>query len=209
MDDTIIRAIISLALATAIGSNEFNNYLERLNFKEFNEEFKNNDFSELDAFTLEKNMSYNKVINFLPVANIVASLVHYLHRNKLMNDIKFRVKAKMSYMDAIRKRNKELENYRNGPRKYFVGYFEGDKPIVIWFTFNGAVININDDSSPIFNILSDEEKVRKIISIFGDLINGVDGYMHSENINEVLNSHLVRNLIREYKMEKDDFNRSR
>jgi len=97
MDDTIIRAIISLALATAIGSNEFNNYLERLNFKEFNEEFKNNDFSELDAFTLEKNMSYNKVINFLPVANIVASLVHYLNRDKLMNDIKFRVKAKMSY----------------------------------------------------------------------------------------------------------------
>ena len=191
MDDTIIRAIISLALATAIGSNEFNNYLERLNFKEFNEEFKNNDFSELDAFTLEKNMSYNKVINFLPVANIVASLVHYLNR------------------DTIRKRNKELENYRNGPRKYFVGYFEGDKPIVVWFTFNGAVININDDSSPIFNILSDEEKVRKIISIFSDLINGVDGYMHSENINEVLNSHVVRNLIKEYKIEKDDFNRSR
>lgn len=209
MDDTIIRAIISLALATAIGSNEFNNYLERLNFKEFNEEFKNNDFSELDAFTLENNMSYNKVINFLPVANIVASLVHYLNRDKLMNDIKFRVKAKISYIDAIRTRNKELENYRNGPRKYFVGYFECDKPIVIWFTFNGAVININDDSSPIFNILSDEEKVRKIISIFSDLINGVDGYMHSENINEVLNSHVVRNLIKEYKIEKDDFNRSR
>ena len=209
MDDAIFRAIISLALATAIGSNEFNNYLERLNFKEFNEEFKNNDFSELDAFTLEKNMSYNKVINFLPVANIVASLVHYLNRDKLMNDIKFRVKAKMSYIDTIRKRNKELENYRNGPRKYFVGYFEGDKPIVVWFTFNGAVININDDSSPIFNILCDEEKVRKIISIFSDLINGVDGYMHSENINEVLISHVVRNLIREYQMEKDDFNRSR
>jgi len=112
-------------------------------------------------------------------------------------------------IDTIRKRNKELENYRNGPRKYFVGYFEGDKPIVVWFTFNGAVININDDSSPIFNILSDEEKVRKIISIFSDLINGIDGYMHSENINEVLNSHVVRNLIREYQMEKDDFNRSR
>lgn len=209
MDDTIIRAIISLALATAIGSNEFNNYLERLNFNEFNEEFKNNDFSELDAFILGQNMSYNKALNLIPVANIIASLVHYLNRDKLMNDIKFRVKAKISYIDAIRKRNKELENYRNGPRKYFVGYFEGDKPIVIWFTFNGAVININDDSSPIFNILSDEEKVRKIISIFSDLANGIDGYMHSENINEVLNSHLVRNLIKEYKIEKDDFNRSR
>ena len=33
--------------------------------------------------------------------------------------------------------------------------------------------------------------------------------MHSENINEVLNSHLVRNLIREYKMGKDDFNKTR
>lgn len=49
MDDTIIKTIIYLHMAIAIGSNEFNNYLERLNFKEFNEEFKNNEFSELDA----------------------------------------------------------------------------------------------------------------------------------------------------------------
>ena len=207
MDDTLIRTIIYLA--TAIGSNEFNNYLERLNFKEFNETFKNTEFSELDAYILSEKMSYNKSLNLLPVANIIASLVHYLHRNKLMSEITFRVKGKTSYIEAIRKRNKELQNYRNGPRKYFVGFFEGDKPIVIWFTFNGVVININDDSSPIFNILSDEEKVLKIVDIFNDLINGVEGYIHSENINEVLNSHLVRNLIKEYKMGKDDFNKTR
>ncbi len=209
MDDTIIKTIIYLHMAIAIGSNEFNNYLERLNFKEFNEEFKNNEFSELDAFTIGKKMSYNKSLNFLPVANIIASLVHYLHRDKLMSDIKFRVKAKTSYMEAIRKRNKYLENYRNGPRNYFVGYFEDDKPIVIWFTFNGAVIDITEESSPTFNILSDDEKEYRLVSILNDLINGVDGYMHSENINEVLNSHLVRNLVKVFQMEKDDFNRSR
>lgn len=70
-------------------------------------------------------------------------------------------------------------------------------------------LDILDDSSALFNILSDEEKVLKIVDIFNDLINGVEGYMHSENINEVLNSHLVRNLIREYKMGKDDFNKTR
>ena len=78
MDDTIIQTIIYLA--TAIGSNEFNNYLERLNFKEFNETFKNTEFSELDAYILSEKMSYNKSLNLLPVANIIASLVHYLHR---------------------------------------------------------------------------------------------------------------------------------
>ena len=207
MDDTLIRTIIYLA--TAIGSNEFNNYLERLNFKEFNETFKNTEFSELEAYNTGEILSYSKILNLIPGINVIASLVHYLNRNNLMNVVTYKVKDKISYLDAIRNRCEELQRYQNGPRKYFVGFFEDDKPIVIWFTFDGIVIDVDDDVPAIFSILSDEEKVLKIVDIFNDLINGVEGYIHSENINEVLNSHLVRNLIKEYKMGKDDFNKTR
>lgn len=207
MDLNILSILIYFG--TVIGSNEFNNYLERLNFKEFNELFKNEEFSADEAYYLANEMSYFKLINLLIGLNIIYSLLNYKFRKKKMDNLIFRVKKRLTIIEAMRKSNAELEIYYNAPRKYFVGYFEGEKPVVIWFTFNGVKIDISEDSSPTFNILSDYEKEYIFVSILNDLINGVEGYMYSDNINEILNTHLVRNILSEFQMEHNDFNRSR
>ena len=126
-----------------------------------------------------------------------------------MKDLKLKVRSKLAYIEALRKQNEEIEKYRNGPRNYFVGYYEDNKPIVIWFTFDGLMVHISPDSVAPFMVLNERKKRDILLGVFSDLIKGVDGYMYSDNIIEVLKSPIVKLMVMEYLMEKDDHGRTR
>ena len=196
-------------MATAIGSNEFNNYLERKNFAEFNQEFENVEFSDDDVKIIESKMTYSKTFNLLVGINIIVSFLNYYYRDKKIEDLKLKVRSKLAYIEALRKQNEEIEKYRNGPRNYFVGYYEDNKPIVIWFTFDGLMVHISPDSAAPFMVLNERKKRDILLGVFSDLIKGVDGYMYSDNIIEVLKSPIVKLMVMEYLMEKDDHGRTR
>ncbi len=207
MDDNLIKLLVYFG--TIIGTNEFNNYLERKNFAEFNQEFENVEFSSDDVKIIESKMTYSKTFNLLVGINIIVSFLNYYYRDKKMKDLKLKVRSKLAYIEALRKQNEEIEKYRNGPRNYFVGYYEDNKPIVIWFTFDGLMVHISPDSAAPFMVLNERKKRDILLGVFSDLIKGVDGYMYSDNIIEVLKSPIVKLMVMEYLMEKDDHGRTR
>ena len=207
MDDNLIKLLVYFG--TIIGTNEFNNYLERKNFAEFNQEFENVEFSSDDVKIIESKMTYSKTFNLLVGINIIVSFLNYYYRDKKMKDLKLKVRSKLAYIEAVRKQNEEIEKYRNGPRNYFVGYYEDNKPIVIWFTFDGLMVHISPDSAAPFMVLNERKKRDILLGVFSDLIKGVDGYMYSDNIIEVLKSPIVKLMVMEYLMEKDDHGRTR
>ncbi len=207
MDDNLIKLLVYFG--TIIGTNEFNNYLERKNFAEFNQEFENVEFSSDDVKIIESKMTYSKTFNLLVGINIIVSFLNYYYRDKKMKDLKLKVRSKLAYIEALRKQNEEIEKYRNGPRNYFVGYYEDNKPIVIWFTFDGLMVHISPDSAAPFIVLNERKKRDILLGVFSDLIKGVDGYMYSDNIIEVLKSPIVKLMVMEYLMEKDDHGRTR
>lgn len=207
MDDNLIKLLVYFG--TIIGTNEFNNYLERKNFAEFNQEFENVEFSSDDVKIIESKMTYSKTFNLLVGINIIVSFLNYYYRDKKMKDLKLKVRSKLAYIEALRKQNEEIEKYRNGPRNYFVGYYEDNKPIVIWFTFDGLMVHISPDSAAPFMVLNERKKRDILLGVFSDLIKGVDGYMYSDNIIEVLKSPIVKLMVMEYLMEKNDHGRTR
>ena len=155
MDDNLIKLLVYFG--TIIGTNEFNNYLERKNFAEFNQEFENVEFSSDDVKIIESKMTYSKTFNLLVGINIIVSFLNYYYRDKKMKDLKLKVRSKLAYIEALRKQNEEIEKYRNGPRNYFVGYYEDNKPIVIWFTFDGLMVHISPDSAAPFMVLNERK----------------------------------------------------
>lgn len=191
-------------LSTAISSNELNNYLERLNFKEFDDLFLDEEFSKSSADILSYEMSYNKAYNFLPYANIIIALYNWYHRKKKMEYIIDKGEFLLEDDRNREEKNAFLEQTHNPSGNYFVGYYEGEKPIVIWFTFNGKTIDIKDTYTRVFDNLSGEEIIDKVLTILNDIKNGVDGYIYSDNIYRVLNSRAVRNILMEYTMEKEE-----
>ena len=207
MDDNLIKLLVYFG--TIIGTNEFNNYLERKNFAEFNQECETVELSSDDVKIIESKMTYSKTFNLLVGINIIVSFLNYYYRDKKMKDLKLKVRSKLAYIEALRKQNEEIEKYRNGPRNYFVGYYEDNKPFVIWFTFDGLMVHISPDSAAPFMVLNERKKRDILLGVFSDLIKGVDGYMYSDNIIEVLKSPIVKLMVMEYLMEKDDHGRTR
>lgn len=202
MDQTLM--IMLIYLATVVSSNELNNYLERLNFKEFSDLFKDDNFSASSASILSFEMSYNKAYNFFPCSNLIITLYNWYHRKRKMEYIidkgEFLLKD-----DAMREeKNAFLEQTHNPSSNYFVGYYENGKPIVIWFTFDGECIDIKDEYTKSFDTLSGQEIIDKVLTILNDIKNGVDGYIYSDNIYRVLNSRAVKNILMEFTMEKEE-----
>lgn len=200
MNEPLMTMLIYLA--TAISSNEINNYLERLNFKEFSDLFKDDNFSDSSARILSFEMSYCKGYNFFPLSNLIIALYNWYHRKRKMEYIIDKGEF-LLIDDAMREeRTAFLERTHNPSINYFVGYYEEGKPIVIWFTFDGMTLDIKDEDIRAIPNLSSTEVIDKVLTIINDIINGVDGYIYSDNFYRILNSRAMKNILMEHFMEK-------
>lgn len=100
---------------------------------------------------------------------------------------------KTEYSNIIAKNTETGEEIRlKVPKTYFVGYFEGDKPVCIMFTYDGLDITVKEESAQSFLALPGEIQMFKILSILNNIYRGNDkDYMMSNNINELFDEVLI------------------
>lgn len=199
--------ILMLLIVTCLGSLEVTNRLHDYANKKYLEGYKkitkdnNISYAALEKrfyAEMQENIEDLGILYYIPLLNLLYPIVRIIGRKDYLQKV---AKNPQQYFpELVPKYLIEQDTTgvvdESDKNDYFVGYFdEKERPITIYFRYDGTELALLTCSAPSFCERPSEECYEKLLSILYDILIGNDkGYIKCHNIYRVFNQSLVNTL---------------
>ena len=155
------------------------------------------DFKDYMVRKLDKKPTW---YDYVPVVNIILALKDWVNRKKDMELLEDDMKHFENQYGPI---EQFVTNHQNDQDKvevqykeYYVGYFLGSKPVVIYFKYDGDTnIVVSEDSASTFKNLDDQTQADTLMSILYSIYLGSREFIRCMSISEVFTETMVETLV--------------
>lgn len=199
---TIVNFISTYAIRCHIVNKNIDDFWKIAEKYNFPEEFGMHMEKEFD----EKPKWYD----YIPVLNVGLALKDWILRKRYMELFEDDVKhfeyeygsVEQLAANSWEKESPEEKKYR----EYFVGYFLDDRPVVIYFSYDGDTnVVISNDSAPSFMELDEQVRVDTLMSILYSIYIGSREYIRCSSISEVFTESMVETLVNTFERENTGY----
>ncbi len=141
--------------------------------------------------------------DYIPGVNVILAIKDLLMRKKEMELLRLDIKHFENEYGPVEQliagtSSKEVK-IETEYREFFVGYYLDDKPVVIYFYYNGHDgITISNKCAKAYDTLDNQTKMDVLMRILYEIYRGSREYIRSSNIDEVFTDIMVDTLIKTF-----------